>query len=259
MIDIKNIQEFFNEQPLNLIENKIDFNLFNLFCNTEAEINSFILDVINDGYIKKQASVKFNYNDDEETIFVQIEKDISEINISIIVKVINEKKYQIVSVFPTTDCKLNYKDGCYFPDEVEIYGRINSAVGLCETDLFDPLVLFERNFFEDDNSDDVDWNLYAIAYSSDNGESIYNDYDGVDDIFPYRKVKICTEGIKTFVFNGVLFYKCYTEAALFVEFETENMINKIPVYISEKLINDVKELHNGKEMNVIVFGNIKTV
>jgi len=130
---------------------------------------------------------------------------------------------------------------------------------LSDTDIFDPLVLFERNYFEDDNTDDGEWNIFGIAYPNISGKKKYNDFDGIDDIYPWRKVKISINGIKSVVFNEVLFYKCYAEAALFVEYEVENpeiMEMKIPIYISEKVIGNVEELYNGKEIDALIFGNI---
>ena len=262
MINIEKIQNFYKNNSLNLNEKNIDYNLFDLFVNSRDEINDLVLDVINHGDIRKQISLKFNYKDTIETQFILIEKKSLELSISVIIKIINENNLQIVSSFPTVKCNSYFKTGCYFPDEVEIFGRIKSAVGLSETDVFDTLVLFEREYFEDDNSDDVEWNIFGIAYSNINGEKNYNDFDGVDNIYPYRKIKIQINGIESVMLNGILFYKCFTDAALFSEYELDNpeiMNMKIPIYISEKIISNVEELYNGKEMNAIIFGNIKTV
>lgn len=262
MVDIEKIKNYYKNAPLNLNDNIIDFDLFNLLVKSKNDIENLVLDIINTGYIKKQTYVKFNYDDTDNTLFLLLEKKIMSFYFSIIIKVINDDNYQLVSVFPVAETKCIHNDGCYFPNEYEIYGRMSSSIGLRETDIFDPFILFERYYFENPNSDDVDWNIFGIACSNDTLFKKYNDNDGIDEICPFRKVPIHINGIDTYSINGIEFFKCYADAALFLEFSsniTDGMGIKIPVYISEKCISSINELYDGKEMDIIIFGNIQTL
>jgi len=111
MISIEEIKNFYKNNPLHLTDENIDFDLLDLFVKSRNEIDDFVVDVINHGNIKKQVSVKLNYEDSIETQFVLIEKNISEMNISLIIKINNEKSFQIISLYPTIKTGSSYKNG----------------------------------------------------------------------------------------------------------------------------------------------------
>ncbi len=263
MIEISNIRNFYQNNPLNL--DKENFDLFKVFSNNSIkEIESIVLDTINSGEIIKKSSVKYNYDDLHKTNYLLIENRNSEIHIKIVLQEIDDNKYKIITVFPSVNfLEAIQEEGCYYPDEIEVFSKNKSAVGLSSTDIYDCSLLLERDYFEDENHDDVKWNIYGFAYPDNINKKLYNTCDCIgDEIIPFRKVKIFSTNYEIIKFNNVSFCKCYSDAALFTEFDgiKKTDINiKVPIYISENIIKNFTELYNGMELSVLFFGNIITV
>lgn len=261
LVDIAAIRSFYETNPLILPYETVDFDFLNLFVHSKAELDSLVLDIINTGHIQKQASVRFHREDTDDSLFVLVEKESPDIHLSVIIQCISESQYRVVSVFPTVTNASRHMGGHYFPDDYEIFGRVQSAVGLPDTDIFDSTVLFENDYFSDNNHDDVEWNMFGVAYSNSSAAGRYNDFDCVDDIYPYRKVSVRVSDMEQIIFNGIVFYKCYTDAALFLEYcdvEPGMMGIKIPLYISEKSDIKIEELHDGSVVDAVIFGSIRT-
>lgn len=260
-VDIKTIRMFYERNPLIFSADTVDYDLLDLFMLSITELQPIVLDIINTGHIQKQASVRFHREDTDDSLFVLVEKESPDIHLSVIIQCISESQYRVVSVFPTVTNASRHMGGHYFPDDCEIFGRVQSAVGLPDTDIFDSTVLFENDYFSDDNHDDVEWNMFGVAYSNSSAAARYNDFDGVDDIYPYRKATVRISDMEQIIFNGIVFYKCYTDAALFLEYcdvEPGMMGIKIPLYISEKSDIKIEELHDGSVVDAVIFGSIRT-
>ena len=261
MTDIKIVRDFYSKNSLELNDENIDLELFSLFLdNPQKEIDDFVLDAIKKGSLIDEASVKFNYDDSVKTNFALIQNKGDEIGVAVILQILDCDKFKIVSVFPFAEITGNNLGGCYYPDFVEVFGRIKSAVGDSNADFFDFLLLFERYFYEDEDYDDVDWMIYGFAFG-DNDLERYNDFDCIGDkIKAFRKMKIDTTEITQIKYGKRTFYKCYAEGSDFYEYSKTAPAEyeiKAPIYISDTIIKSVEELYDGKEMNVLMLGNIK--
>lgn len=258
---ILNYKEFFAEKYPDVTIDKINFPFFKLFTNgSVSKVNDLIYNVIQKGKVIDTSSIQLNRDNLEEfTDFILVQHMEGEIGFEVIIKKLPANKFDFFSAFPYAKNSKKIKDGSYYPDEVDYFYKTSSATGLTTTDIYDHLLIFERFYHEDENHDDVKWNIYGFAIPDELSKDckiFYNDNDGIDDIIPFRKIKVKMSKVKTLKYGELEFYKAFGEGALFPDSSIQDFTTKIPVYIVPSILNNVAELKDGKEMNVIVFGNI---
>lgn len=174
---------------------------------------------------------------------------------------IKEYGYEVISAYPGCyECNRN-QDGVYFPACVEEIGdKKHISVGANSYDFFDSNLVFEKEGFNDEFEPEYCYYGFAIAANTDFHTYLketyldckYLDFDGVDEINPFRTVRTKLKELIEFNHLGKKFYM-FKWNGLDNNDDNCEFDEDIPVFIPAKILSKGTELFDEDDIELQIF------
>lgn len=249
----KKIKSYFSKKGLNKLY-EIDNKLFS-FLTGNKDVEKLIIETIDSGKTTNTNSLRFNNEDIGYRTFILVEKYYGNLGIGIIIEELTNDIYEIKRVFIKSKKFISCLQGCYYPDEDEMQGKLSMAVGASDTDFYDNELVFENDYFQDWYTGDIEFNHFALVVP-DTIEG-YDDIDCIGDkITPLRKTHIKAKKIIKEQNFGIDFYRIKAVIDSLPITKTLKEDVECIIYIPVSYIKNEQILLDGTELNLLVFGSL---